>query len=152
MFRNIFLILISVAALFSAACQSVEKPGANAGNSGAATANAQANLPPEFSGKTSNESATGNSTADPNAPKATVLPKGATPTPGIPSEEEIKKQQTASPKKTPLIPGFPSEAEMKRQMNTSLNNQRIREAKPPIAESNSSQSSPTERPRKARKP
>jgi hypothetical protein len=44
-----------------------------------------------------------------------AIPKGTTPTPGIPSEAEIKRgmKRGATP-----TPGIPPEAEMRRQMNT----------------------------------
>ena len=149
MYRNTFFILISFAVIFAvmfgSACQSVEKTNANAVNKSVAAD--ATNAPPGFSGKMTNELS-----ADPNAPRPTVLPKGTTPTPGIPSEEELKKQMTAQPKKTPPIPGIPSEEELKKQMNTPISNAKIRETKPPIVVSNSNVQSPTERPRKVRKP
>lgn len=147
MTRHSFLISISLAAaaLSGAACQSTEKTPANAANKSAAAT--VTNAPPEFSGKAANVA------NDPNAPKATTVERGATPIPGIPTDEELKKQQSAKPKKTPPIPGIPSEEELKRQMNTPISNQRINETKPPLYESNSAAQMPVDqRPRKVRKP
>jgi len=143
MFRNTFLILISAAAIIGSACQSVENTNANAVNKSAA---ATTNVPPEFSGKITNQA------ADPNAPQPSVLQRGATPIPGIPSDEELRKQRTAQPKKTPPIPGIPSEEELKRQMNTPISNSRFMDRKPPEAEPNSNAQSPTKKPQKVRKP
>lgn len=139
MFRNTFTILIVAAALSGAACQSVGDANTNAVNKSTVTVT---NPPPGFSGNVTNAA------ADPNAPKPTVMQKGATPIPGIPSEAELKKQLAPQTKKTPPIPGIPSEEELKRQMNTPVSNQKIQESKPPVAVSNSNVQSPTERPRR----
>lgn len=145
MFRNTFLILFSTAlTLFGAACQKVENTNVNSVNKSAAIVT---NAPPEFSGQATKAA------TDPNAPKPIALPKGATPTPGIPSEEEIKKQMSPQTKKTPPIPGIPSEEELKRQMSAPPINQKIGEAKSPQVEADSMPPTPGDRrPRKVRKP
>lgn len=146
MFRNTFLILVSIAAIFGSACRSVENANANVVNKSAAAVETT-NVPPEFSGKITNEQA-----ADPNAPKATAIERGATPIPGIPSEEELKKQMSAQPKNTPPIPGIPSEAELRKQMNTPISNGKIKDMKPPTLDVNANAQGATERPRKNRTP
>lgn len=128
------------------ACQTVERANTN----GANQANVQANMPPGISPgpvMTINNSESGNS--DPNAPKATILQKGATPIPGIPDPTPVGK--TPTPKKTPKIPGIPSEEELKREMNTPITDRSIMERKPPVMESNSSNTQ-ANKPRTVRKP
>jgi hypothetical protein len=144
MFRKIFVVLFFCAASLSIACQVTETVNSNRANS----SNAQANMPPGISSNpviTINNASSGNS--DPNAPKATIPPKGATPTPGIPDPAA----KTPQPKNTPKIPGIPTEAELKKQMNTPVTDRSIMERKPPAMESNSNMS-PIDRPRKVRRP
>lgn len=143
MFRKAFFVLFSCASLFNTACQTVEKVNTNTARS----SNIQANLPPGISASpiiTITNSSSAN--ADPNAPKGTILQKGATPIPGIPDPAT----RTPQPKNTPKIPGIPSEEELKRQATTPANRS-IMERKPPAMESNSN-ISPIDRMRKVKKP
>ncbi len=102
----VFLITVS----FFAACSSTPANNANS-NSNAAVRLDNDNLPPGLS--TSPVPITDAST--PGIPaNPTAVPKGATPTPGIPSAEELKKPM--KPGVTPT-PGIPSPEEIRRQMS-----------------------------------
>jgi hypothetical protein len=73
-----------------------------------------ANMPPGLSGNTVTPGAN-----TPGIPaNAGPLPKGATPTPGIPSAEQLKKP--FKPGATPT-PGIPDEATIRRMLNTPSN-------------------------------
>lgn len=100
--------------------------GSTGGNSSAAnssnTANQAnsakidpANMPEGLSAKPIDPSA---ANAEGISANPSPLPKGATPTPGIPSEEEIKRMTSGKikPGATPT-PGIPSEEERKRMMS-----------------------------------
>lgn len=116
MFRKISFALMCSLAAMSFACGSPETMDANANKATNITVD-QANLPPEFA---TNQIQT-NGASTPGIPSANNanLPKGATPTPGIPDPATIGK--TPMPKNTPPIPGIPSEEELKKQMNTPRN-------------------------------
>ncbi len=133
MFRKTLLLSLCIVAavFFNFACQSAETTNSNTAvvvNS--ANAKSQTNVPPEFSGSpiTVNANAPGFPAAIANSFNANV-PRGTTPTPGIPSQEVLRKQ-----------------------MNTPLGNSKLMDRKPPVVESNVNSSSPTDRPRVVRKP
>lgn len=93
------------------ACSTTEAPNAN--SVGAANRVDPANIPPEFSSTAINV----NSNSIPgitNANEGNKMPTGNIP--GIPDPSK----KTPQPKNTPPIPGIPSEEEIKRQMNTTL--------------------------------
>ncbi len=130
--KTLLLSLCTVAAtFFNFACQSAEKTNGNTAivvNS--ANAKSQTNVPPEFSGSplTVNANAPGFPAASANSFNANVR-KGATPTPGIPSQEVLRKQ-----------------------MNTPLGNSKMIDKKSPVSESNATSTSPIDRPRTVRTP
>lgn len=109
MLKKFLFAIICVSFALNLACQTATTPETNASN--AAKADTK-NLPPEFS--TSPVPPSGNSTPgipDPKTINANALPeKGATPIPGIPSQEELNKpvKKGATP-----TPGIPSEEEIK---------------------------------------
>lgn len=140
--KTLFILFSSFAAL-SLGCQSIDKTNTNSVIKITNGANTSGDIPPEFSGNKITE------TTNSSAPVLSNLSKGTTPTPGIPDPATIGK--TPQPKNTPKIPGIPSEEELKRQMNTPASNSKITERKPPVSETNSTKS-PTDRPRKVRKP
>ena len=115
MFRKTCFVLMCFVAALSFGCGSPETIDANVNKAVNITVD-QANLPPEFS----TTPMVSNGASTPGIPSANNanLPKGATPTPGIPDPSASK---TPMPKNTPPIPGIPSEEELKKQMNTPRN-------------------------------
>lgn len=114
MLRTIFVFLVCFSALFFTACGGTSPANSNA-NSNTNTKVAEipldsANMPPGISG--SPGTTIGDNTQGVVA-NARQLPKG-TPTPGIPSEAELRKP--FKPGATPT-PGIPSPEELKRMMN-----------------------------------
>lgn len=147
--KTLFVLFSGAVLLLGAACQTAEKTNVNtaaivAPTAAAANANiAPANVPPEFSGKEI-------PAADITPPVMNNLPNGATPAPGIPDPATVGK--TAQPKNTPKIPGIPSQEELRKQMNAPVGNSKITERKPPVTESNSNANPNDGRPRAVRTP
>ena len=126
MFRKILVIFSCAFFAINLACQSATQPNGN-------TNVDQSNLPEGISTKplpANGERPTG--IPDP-ANTNVNLPKGATPTPGIPDPKTIGK--TPMPKGTPPIPGIPDEETLRKQMNQMKGNSNS--AKPPQVQSNS---------------
>jgi len=110
MIRITTLLVFLVTVSLFAACGSAPANNANS-NGNTAVKLDNNNLPPGLS--TSPVPITDAST--PGIPaNPTAVPKGATPTPGIPSPEELKKGM--KPGVTPT-PGIPSPEEIRRQMS-----------------------------------
>lgn len=110
MYRIIALITLLTSAALAFACGGGTTSQNSIANSNAERKLDNANLPPGIS---SGPVAT--NVGAPGIPVVTAnTQKGATPTPGIPSEEELKKgvKKGATP-----TPGIPSEAELKRMMS-----------------------------------
>jgi len=103
MIRNFLIVSVCFLLAINSACQSANTTNTNA--------NTSANIPPEFSSNlvsiegnsipgitdansgNVNKPTTGTTPGIPDTSKGkTALPKGATPTPGIPDEETLKKQ------------------------------------------------------------
>ncbi|MCA1626022.1 MAG: hypothetical protein LC768_15905 [Acidobacteria bacterium] len=103
MLRNFLIVLVGFLLAVNLACQSADTTNTNA--------NTSANIPPEFSsspittngnsipgitdGNSANATKPANGTIPgiPDTSKGNmVVPKGATPTPGIPDEKTLKKQ------------------------------------------------------------
>jgi hypothetical protein len=105
MLRALPLVIISVVLL---SCQSSTTTNSMAGNSANSNAN---NLPPEFS----TVPITPSTDTTPGIPANGVntVPKGTTPTPGIPPPSTINKRQR--PGATPT-PGIPDQETIRRQM------------------------------------
>jgi len=117
MMRYVFVLILG--AIIAAAC-------GGAADSNAANANKRANgaaildnsnLPPGISVQPI-RNANVNVPGIPTVTANSNMPKGATPTPGIPSPEEIRRQQKAKPGATPT-PGIPSPEELRRQSSNS---------------------------------
>ncbi|MCS6873704.1 MAG: hypothetical protein N2Z23_01550 [Pyrinomonadaceae bacterium] len=103
--------LISIFSLILA-CQTGNKE--TDGNTGKANVSVkEKDLPPEFSANPL--PVQGQTPGIPEPSKITEVPKGPTPTPGIPDIKELNKP--FKPGKTPT-PGIPSPEEIKRQLNT----------------------------------
>lgn len=106
MSKNVFLILIVAA--FISACGGTENPNPNSNTN-------QANLPAEFSNKPLAPS--GDSTPGiPANPNVSIDPNG-TPTPGIPHPANVNKV----PRGTTPTPGIPDEKTLKQQMRSVVN-------------------------------
>ena len=120
MTRIIFLIALLAAAVFVFACGSAPVSNTNVTVNVSSTNNA--NIPPEFSMSPIPPSA--NSTVGIPANGVNTLPKGATPTPGIPDPNVANRK--LKPGATPT-PGIPDPETLKRQMqglerpNTNVN-------------------------------
>ncbi len=110
MIRNyILVILISVAAI-AGACTSTSAPP----NSGP-NANTSSNVPPEFQGTPlAPDGKTTPGIPEANQANMSNMPKGATPTPGIPDPANLNKP---APKGATPTPGIPDEKTLKEQMN-----------------------------------
>jgi hypothetical protein len=102
--------ILTFALLLSCQTQ-VKEQNQNSGKANVATS--EKDLPPGFS--TSPLPLKGSTPGIPDANIAKELPKGPTPTPGIPDPKELSKP--FKPGKTPT-PGIPSEEEIRRQLNT----------------------------------
>jgi hypothetical protein len=88
---KIFLFVLTYSlVLFNSACQSNTAPNANANSANSLTNIDPKNMPPGLSG--SPVPATGEATPGIPSANAVAPPKGATPTPGIPDPETLKKQ------------------------------------------------------------
>ena len=111
MIKRILVVFFSAFLAINLACQSATEPNAN-------TSVDESNLPEGISTKPLNV----NGELPPGIPNPANanLPKGATPTPGIPDPKTIGK--TPMPKNTPPIPGIPDEETLKKQMNQMRNN------------------------------
>jgi hypothetical protein len=110
-----FLILTMSAMNFSCKTETTENAGVNT-NVAANVANvstSEKDLPPEFSTSPLPIQGTTPGIPDPNAINS--VPKGTTPTPGIPDVKELNKP--FKPGKTPT-PGIPDEETLRRQLNT----------------------------------
>ncbi|HMT07821.1 MAG TPA: hypothetical protein PKA82_07430 [Pyrinomonadaceae bacterium] len=111
MIRIIALLTLFIATAIALACGGGATPNANSNTSAAKEVKLDnANLPPGISA-----APVATNVGAPGIPVVIAnMPKGATPTPGIPSAEEMKK----GPKKgTTPTPGIPSPEELRRQMS-----------------------------------
>lgn len=118
MFKFISLAALFIPVVLTAACGGTADVNTNGNANGGVKVITldNANLPPGFS--TSPVPITNAQT--PGIPSnVNTIPKGTTPTPGIPSAEELKRgmKRGATP-----TPGIPSEAEMRRQMTVPAGN------------------------------
>lgn len=112
MFKNLTFVILLAASMLAVGCGGSATGNSANTNSNAAVKVDPANLPPGLSTVPVQPS----NASTPGIPAVIAnMPKGATPTPGIPSEAELKKK--VKPGVTPT-PGIPSEEEMRRQMGT----------------------------------
>jgi len=111
MLRNFLFILMCLSLAANQGCSSSETPNTNSAES--ANRIDPANIPPEFSSTPINA----NGASIPGIPNPNDANK--VPTGNIPGISDANKK-TPQPKKTPPIPGIPSQEEIKRQMNTPL--------------------------------
>ncbi|MGB7201883.1 MAG: hypothetical protein WBD16_06400 [Pyrinomonadaceae bacterium] len=136
MFRNLIILSLcfSVTFLFGCGGSAPSNSSANAkGNSNANVAEVQldpANMPPGISANPVIVDAANNAQG---ANANSKLPKG-TPTPGIPSEAELRKPM--KPGATPT-PGIPSPEELKRMMNQTRPGSEVNAAPPSMMKKNS---------------
>ena len=111
MLRIFLFTLVCFSLATNLACSTTEAPNTN--SVGTANRIDPANIPPEFSSTPINANgASIPGITDPN--NANKVPTGNIP--GIPDPNK----KTPQPKNTPPIPGIPSEEEIRRQMNTPL--------------------------------
>ncbi|RMH34600.1 MAG: hypothetical protein D6687_03215 [Acidobacteria bacterium] len=106
-----FLILTAILTFGCSNTQQTEKTDANANTVKVSTS--EKDLPPGFS--TSPLPTQGETPGIPAPNAVNSVPKGATPTPGIPDPKELSKP--FKPGKTPT-PGIPDEETLRRQLNT----------------------------------
>ena len=120
MLVKIFLLVTFIfLVLFITACPTATAPNGNTNT----VSNSNANIPPEF--QTKPVTPDGNSTPgipDPNTVNMNTLPKGTTPTPGIPSQEELNKPRKLGATPTP---GIPDPETLKKQMNQTIKNTNV---------------------------
>ncbi len=148
MLRKLSFVLLCFLVVLNFACGTSETTNTNA-NQVTNISIDQTNLPPGFS--TSPVNTNGATTPGiPDAANANILPKGATPTPGIPDPKTIGK--TPMPRGTPPIPGIPDEETLKKQMNTIRNANDANQPPPAASQNNTSKISPIDRNRTVRKP
>lgn len=104
-------IFVSILLIFTACQSNNQIQNQNSGTANVSTSEKE--LPPGFS--TSPLPIQGSTPGIPDPNTAKEIPKGTTPTPGIPDVKELNKP--FKPGKTPT-PGIPSPEEIKRQLNT----------------------------------
>lgn len=105
------LLLLSALLLFFGCQANSKEENQNTGKANVSVSDKD--LPPEFS--TSPLPIQGTTPGIPDPSQIKEIPKGPTPTPGIPDIKELNKP--FKPGKTPT-PGIPSPEEIKRQLNT----------------------------------
>lgn len=147
MSNKLILVLVLVNFLIGFACSSANEKTSNSANGANVTNIDPKNMPPGLSASPIQPS--GNSTPGiPDMKSGNVnLPKGATPTPGIPDEETLKKQLSGKmPKGATPTPGIPDPETLKKQMNQPVN------VNAPNPEAANSATSGVDRQRKVNKP